>query len=79
VQQIGKRMLDICAKEGLSMNQATMDALVQVGGGVRGGGLVVAAAMVAPGCDGSGQLHALTWCISCMDSTLMRRLVRQTC
>jgi hypothetical protein len=25
-------MLDICNKEGLSMNQATMDALVQVGG-----------------------------------------------
>ena len=33
VPQISKRMLDICAKEGLAMNQATMDALVQVGGG----------------------------------------------
>lgn len=31
VNQISKRMLEICAKEGLTVNQATMDALVQVG------------------------------------------------
>lgn len=29
--QISKRMLEICGKEGLSMNQASMEALVQVG------------------------------------------------
>lgn len=32
-QQISKRMLEVCAAEGLSMNQASMEALVQVGGG----------------------------------------------
>lgn len=32
VNQISKRMLEICAREGLTVNQATMDALVQVGG-----------------------------------------------
>jgi len=33
VQQISKRMLEICAKEGLTVNQATMDALVQSANG----------------------------------------------
>lgn len=31
VQQIGKRMMDICKAEGLAMNQATLDALIQAG------------------------------------------------
>lgn len=32
VQQIGKRMMEICKAEGLSLNQATLDALIQVSG-----------------------------------------------
>ncbi len=32
VQQIGKRMMDICKAEGLALNQATLDALIQVRG-----------------------------------------------
>ncbi|GAB4817566.1 hypothetical protein N2152v2_004612 [Parachlorella kessleri] len=32
-QQISRRMMEICQKEGLSMNQATMDALVQTANG----------------------------------------------
>lgn len=30
-QQVSKRMLEICAKEGLQVNQATMEQLAQVG------------------------------------------------
>ena len=33
MQQISKRMLEVCAAEGLSVNQATMDALVQSASG----------------------------------------------
>lgn len=32
-QQISKRMMEICKEEGLALNQATMEALVQVLGG----------------------------------------------
>ena len=37
VPQISKRMMDICRAEGLTVNQATMDALVQTayGGDIR--------------------------------------------
>jgi replication factor C subunit 1 len=33
VQQIGKRMMEICKAEGLSLNQATLDALIQSASG----------------------------------------------
>lgn len=35
MQQIGKRMMEICKAEGLTVNQATLDALIQVSKGLK--------------------------------------------
>ena len=55
VAQISKRMLEICGREGLAMNQATMDALVQVLGV---GGTAPGLGLRAPVCEGG---QGYTW------------------